>query len=105
DSVRAYGIRSVLCVPIKFKDKLYGVIHLDSKIANYTYTDDQLLLLTAIGVQTGLAIARAQLYAQRLHQEKLAVVGQTVASLSHSIKNIIQGLRGGAEVVEIGMRK
>jgi len=105
DSVQAYGIRSVMCVPIKFKDRLYGIIHLDSKVANYTYTDDQLMLLTAIGVQTGLAIARAQLYAQRLQAEKLAVVGQTVASLSHSIKNIIQGLRGGAEVVEIGMRK
>ncbi len=105
DSVQAYGIRSAMCVPIKFKDKLYGVIHLDSKIANYTYTEDQLMLLTAIGVQTGLALARAQLYAQRLKDERLAAVGQTVASLSHSIKNIIQGLRGGAEVVELGMRK
>jgi signal transduction histidine kinase len=105
DSVQAYGIRSAMCVPIKFRDRLYGVVHLDSKIANYTYTEDQLLLLTAIGVQTGLAIARAHLYEQRLHSERLAAIGQTVASLSHSIKNIIQGLRGGAEVVELAMRK
>jgi len=105
DSVQAYGIRSAMCVPIKFRDRLYGVVYLDSKIANYTYTEDQLLLLTAIGVQTGLAIARAHLYEQRLHSERLAAIGQTVASLSHSIKNIIQGLRGGAEVVELAMRK
>jgi signal transduction histidine kinase len=105
DSVQHYGIRSALCVPIKFKDRVFGVIHVDSKVANYTYTEDQLTLLTAIGVQVGLALSNIELYQQRLQRERLAAVGQTVASLSHSIKNIIQGLRGGAEVVELGMRK
>lgn len=105
DSVQAFGIHSAMCVPIKFKDKLYGVIHLDSRIANYTYTEDQLTLLTAIGVQSGLALANMELVEHRLRAERLAAVGQTVASLSHSIKNIVQGLRGGAEVVELGMRK
>jgi signal transduction histidine kinase len=32
-------------------------------------------------------------------------MGETVASLSHSIKNILQGLRGGADVVEIGLKR
>jgi two-component system NtrC family sensor kinase len=105
DSVQNYGIRSVMCVPIKFKDRLHGLIHLDSQVANYTYTEDQLLLLTAIGVQTGLALNNIHQYEQRLSAERLAAVGQTVASLSHSIKNILQGLRGGADVVELGLRK
>ncbi len=105
DSVQAYGIRSAMCVPIKFKDRLFGVIQLDSKIANYTYTEDQLTLLTAIGVQTGLALANVRLYEERIRSERLATVGQTVASLSHSIKNIMQGMRGGADVVELGLRK
>lgn len=105
DSVQNFTIRSAMCVPIRFKDHQYGVIHIDSKIANYTYTEDQLTLLTAIGVQTGLALANMNQYEARLQNERLIAVGQTVASLSHSIKNIVQGLRGGAEVVELGMRK
>lgn len=105
DSVQAMGIRSAICAPIKFKNTLYGVIHLDSKIANYTYTEDQLLLLTAIGAETGLALANARLLEERIESERLATVGQTVASISHSIKNILQGLRGGADVVELGLRK
>ncbi|MEM0914945.1 MAG: HAMP domain-containing sensor histidine kinase, partial [Planctomycetota bacterium] len=60
---------------------------------------------TAIGVQTGLALANNRLLAERLKSERLAAVGQTVASLSHSIKNILQGMRGGADVVELGLRK
>lgn len=105
DSVQGYGIRSAMCVPIKYKERLYGVIQVDSKIANYTYTEDQLTLLTAIGVQTGLALANLRLVEHRLRSERLAGVGQTVASLSHSIKNILQGMRGGADVVELGLRK
>jgi len=105
DSVQRYGIRSALCVPIKFKDQIFGVIHLDSQIINYTFTEDQLRLLTAIGVHTGLALANAQLYSEQLQGERLAAVGETVASLSHSIRNILQGMRGGADVVELGLKK
>ena len=105
DSVQDMAIRSALCVPIKFKEQLFGVIHLDSQMVNYTFTDDQLRLLTAVGVHTGLALANADLYAAHLERERLAAVGETVASLSHSIRNIIQGLRGGADVVELGLRK
>ena len=72
DSIQHYSIRSAMCVPIKFKDRLFGVIHVDSQIANYTYTEDQLRLLTAIGVQTGLALANAEHYAARVHRERLA---------------------------------
>ena len=39
-------------VPEGDKDKIFGVIHIDSKIANYTFTEDQLRLFTAIGVHT-----------------------------------------------------
>jgi signal transduction histidine kinase len=105
DSVQYYGIRSALCVPILFKDRLFGVIHIDSQVANYTFTEDQNRLLTAIGQQSGLAMANMALYEERVQRERLAAVGHTVASLSHSIKNILQGLRGGADVVEIGLKK
>ena len=105
DSVQEFGIRSALCVPLKYKNNIFGVIHLDSQILNYTFTQDQLQLLTAIGVHAGLALANARLYAKQLDDERLAAVGQTVASLSHSIRNILQGMRGGAELVELGIKK
>jgi len=105
DSVQSAGIRSAVCVPLKFKDRVYGAIQLDSQMANYTFADDQLRLLTAIGVHVGLVLANEQLYRERVQRERLAAVGETVASLSHSIKNILQGMRGGAEVVELGLRK
>jgi signal transduction histidine kinase len=40
---------------------------------------------------------------QLLHAERLAAIGQTVATLAHAIKNIISGLSGGMFVVEKGI--
>ncbi len=104
-SVHNLSIRSAICVPIRGRESSLGVMHLDTRVANYSYTPDQLRLLTAIGVQTGMALENARLYQESLQRERLAATGQTVASLSHSIKNILQGIRGGADVVELGLKK
>jgi signal transduction histidine kinase len=103
-SVHDMAIRSAICVPIKGREKNLGVLHIDSSVKNYSYAPDQLRLLTAIGLQTGLAIEIARLYQESVRQERLAATGQTVASLSHSIKNILQGMRGGADVVDMGIK-
>src|SRR6478752_4835993 len=110
-SVHNLGIRSALCVPIKCRridgkdgDDIIGVIYIDSSVANYTYSPDQLRLLTAIGLQAGMALQNARLYQAGLQAERMAAIGETTAALSHSIKNILQALRGGADVVEMGLR-
>lgn len=105
DSVQRGHIRSAVCSPIRYRDVMYGAIYIDSSIVNYTFTQEQLALLNAIGQYAGLALANADLYQQKLQSERLAVMGETVATLSHSIKNMLQGLRGGADVVEMGLKK
>jgi len=105
DSVKDYGIRSAICVPIRTGNRTFGVIHIDSSLANFTFTDSQLALLNAIGQHTGLALRSAEQVSSQMQTERLAAMGQTVASLSHSIKNILQGLRGGADAVELALKR
>lgn len=105
DSVQRLHIRSAICSPVRAGDRIFGLIYIDSTLANYTFTEEQLALVNAIGQHAGLALANAELYAEKLQAERLAATGETVASLSHSIKNILQGLRGGADVVEMGLKK
>jgi PAS domain S-box-containing protein len=40
-----------------------------------------------------------------VNSERLAAVGQTVAGLAHSIKNILHGLKGGSYLVDLGLKK
>ncbi|MCK4602586.1 MAG: FHA domain-containing protein [Phycisphaerae bacterium] len=104
-SVHDFGIRSALCVPIKGRERILGVIHVDCSVSEHTYSTEQLRLLTAIGYQTGLAIENVRLYEAAVQGERLAAVGETVASLSHHIKNILQALGAGIDVVELGLKR
>jgi PAS domain S-box-containing protein len=42
---------------------------------------------------------------EKLEVERLAAVGQTVAGLAHTIKNLLMGLEGGMYMVDTGLRR
>lgn len=105
DSVADYGIRSAICIPIVAGPRTFGVIQIDSQLAQFTFTDAQLELLSAVGRMTGVAMVSSEQVETRIQTERLAAMGQTVATLSHSIKNILQGLRGGADAVELALNR
>ena len=104
-SVHNYGIHSALCVPVMARDQAIGVIYVDTTVATHTYAGEQLRLLTTIGLHTGLAIEHARLYQEGVQAERLAAAGETVAYLSHGIKNILQSMQSASDMVELGFRK
>lgn len=104
-SVQSLGMRSVMCAPIVAREQILGVIHLDCHVTRHTYSEPELRLITAIGYQTGMAIENARLVQAQLERERLAAAGEAVAHLSHHIKNILQGMRGGADLLERGLER
>ncbi|MBU8849386.1 MAG: PAS domain S-box protein [Desulfobacterales bacterium] len=46
-----------------------------------------------------------QLEKELVQSERLAAIGQTISGLSHCIKNILTGLKGGSYVVDVGLKK
>jgi two-component system NtrC family sensor kinase len=104
-SVQNLGMRSVICAPVMARDNILGVIHIDCAITRHTYSEHELRLLTAIGYQTGLALENARLVQLHLRQERMAAAGETVAYLSHYIKNLLQGMRSGADILRKGLDK
>lgn len=105
DSIHRFGLQSMICVPIIARGEVRGVFHLDCARAHHTYSQEQLRLAVAIGRLCGTAIENAELLHSRMKHERLAATGETVAYLSHHIRNILQGLHGGVDVVELGLRK
>jgi len=116
-SIVNLGIREAVCVPIQGRHATLGVLYADVRalpevgipFANPAdgtrsrLTQDHLMLMVAIGHQAGLAIENTTLYEAKLQAERLAAVGQTIATLSHHIKNILQGIRGGSYLIEMGL--
>jgi len=102
-SIVAHNIRSAMCAPLRSKDKVLGIINIDTKLASGEFTEDDLQLLTIIGSEAGAAVDNARLVEANLKAERLAAIGQTIAGLAHDIKNILQGMNGGALLVQQGM--
>jgi len=61
--------------------------------------------MIAIAHQAALAIEDTRYYSAMVQAERLAAVGQTIATLSHHIKNILQGIRGGSFLIKDGLSR
>ncbi len=113
DSIFQSGIREAMCVPMQGRHQLMGVIYVDiTTPADFLSTaqdrtpgfrEDQLRLLIAIGRQTALAVENHRYQNAFVKAERLAAMGQTIATLSHHIKNILQGVRGGSYLIDMGL--
>jgi signal transduction histidine kinase len=68
------------------------------------FSEEHLKLMVAIGHQAALAVEDTSYYIAMVQAERLAAIGQTIATLSHHIKNILQGIRGGSYLIEEGLK-
>ena len=71
ESVMMLGLRAILCVPLKIKDKISGVVYVDNRIHIGVFTQDDLELLTSIASSAAIAIENARLYALAVEQGRL----------------------------------
>jgi PAS domain S-box-containing protein len=62
ESVVAYNLRSILCVPLKVKDELTGVIYADNKIREGLFTEKERSLLSSFANQAAVALENARLF-------------------------------------------
>lgn len=111
-SIVQQGIREAICVPMQGRYNVVGVIYIDTSTSpqqailhGHTprFTEDHLKLMIAIAHQAALAIEDTRYYSAMVQAERLAAVGQAIAMLSHHIKNILQGIRGGSFLIKDGL--
>ena len=111
-SIVRMGVREAICVPMQGRYGVVGVIYIDTYIAPgrfiqhpaNRFSEEHLKLMVAIGHQAALAVEDTSYYSAMVQAERLAAIGQTIATLSHHIKNILQGIRGGSYLIEEGLK-
>jgi signal transduction histidine kinase len=112
-SILQLGIREAICVPMRGRYDVVGVIYIDTYTTpqrmmqmggGNKFNEEHLKLMIAIAHQAALAVEDTRYYSAMVQAERLAAVGQTIAMLSHHIKNIIQGIRGGSYLIQEGLK-
>lgn len=72
ESVVAYSLRSILCVPLIVRDRVTGVIYADNRIRTGLFGDKERDLLAAFANQAAIAIDNARLF-DRVRQQLAAI--------------------------------
>ena len=71
ESVVSYSLRSILCVPLRVKDRVTGVVYADNRIKHGLFGDRDRDLLVAFANQAAVAIENARLFESVVNAKKL----------------------------------
>jgi adenylate cyclase len=83
ESVVSYSLRSILCVPLRDKGQVIGVMYADNRIKSGLFGDRELSLLTAFANQAAVAIANARLFESVSNARKL--MSNILASITSGV--------------------
>ncbi len=95
ESIVAFNLRSILCVPLKVKNELIGVIYADNRIRSGIFKEGERDLLVAFSNQAAVAIDNARLFSSL--KKTLA----EVTELKNLMDNIFASITSGVITLNI----
>jgi signal transduction histidine kinase len=115
DSMAKMNIMSVMCVPLKYKGEVQGVIYVDSIGLPDGFRKDDIQLLTSLSNTAAISIENARLYqelkkelverkraekektkleAQYRFAQKMEALGTLASGIAHNFNNLLMGIQG-----------
>lgn len=108
-SIAQFTLRSVLCVPLKYKGTVIGVVYVDNRLRSGVFSEREKNLLAAYGNQASVAIENARLYTsvqqstheigamKELMDNVFASIGSGV--ITTDTRNLVQTFNHAAEQI------
>lgn len=95
DSIVAFNLRSILCVPLRVKDEITGVIYADNRVRTGLFTETERDLLDAFANQAAVAIENARLF-ESVHRTLAEVT-----ELKNLMDNVFASIASGVITTDI----
>lgn len=107
ESVIARSIRASICVPLKPKDDVLGVLYVDSSSRSHLFSKQDLEFMVAFASQAAVALENAALY-HRIEREteqrmrlimdaKIASLTDVVTGIAHELRNPLNFINNFAD--------
>lgn len=85
-----------MCVPLKVSDRVIGTLNLNRTEAGLpVFGDTDLEAMEVLAPHAAICIENARLHESLLRNERMAAIGQTVAGISHCVRNLLTNMKGG----------
>ena len=95
ESVVAFNLRSILCVPLKVKSDLIGVIYADNRIRAGIFAESERNLLEAFANQAAVALENARLFSSLKHTL------EEVTALKNLMDNVFASIASGVITADV----
>ncbi|NOH04521.1 MAG: PAS domain-containing protein [Chloroflexi bacterium] len=95
ESIVAFNLRSILCVPLKVKNELIGVIYADNRIRAGIFAETEKDLLEAFANQAAVAIDNARLFSS------LKQTLEEVTALKNLMDNVFASIASGVITADV----
>jgi PAS domain S-box-containing protein len=95
ESIVAFNLRSILCVPLKVKNELIGVIYADNRIRAGIFADSEKDLLVAFANQAAVAIENARLFSSLKHTL------EEVTGLKNLMESVFASIASGVITADV----
>ena len=124
DSMAKMNIMSVMCVPLRYKGEVQGVIYVDSIGLPDGFRKDDIQLLTSLSNTAAISIENARLYqelkkelverkraekektkleAQYRFAQKMEALGTLASGIAHNFNNLLMGIQGYTSLMLMDM--
>ena len=100
-SIRATCYNAIICVPIIHKNKVIGVLYVDSANPLAQLTQDDVAFTAAVAHELALTIVNMQLQQTAIRNERMAAIGLTISNLAHNIKNLTMMNQNAIDLMKI----
>lgn len=95
ESIVAFNLRSILCVPLKVKNELIGVVYADNRIRTGIFAETERDLLAAFANQAAVAIENARLFSSLKHTL------EEVTALKNLMDNVFASIASGVITADV----
>jgi adenylate cyclase len=95
ESIIIHNMRSIMCVPLKVKGELTGVMYADNRFKSGIFTDAKLNLLTTFANQAAIAIENARLF------ESVKRTLAEVTELKNLMDNVFASIASGVITTDL----
>jgi predicted ATPase/signal transduction histidine kinase/CheY-like chemotaxis protein len=102
DYIRKNQPKSILCLPVRLKDEIMGVLYLENNLITHTFSENRIQVLNALVSQAAISLENAQLFEQekklveRMKEIDL-LKDEFLANTSHELKTPLAGIIGLTE--------
>lgn len=89
-SIINFTLRSVLCVPLRYKERITGVVYVDNRLVAGIFTERELNLMMAFANTAAVAIANARMYMRA--EQNLAAITHVKELMDNIFSSVGSGI-------------